>query len=125
MSEKAEIPIPPEPSCEGCSQPQNTDNARFVVSNAKALERYRDQGCPTCPLILQGLEKCLGEEAVSKSDRLLLVFNGYGIRVFHVIVDNDIDKTVSFFVSPGNVVLLFRWELALTTSQGLTRPIRQ
>lgn len=91
--------------CEGCQQPREKENSQFAASDVGALERNTGAGCPVCPLILEGLEKCLGKEAVSTNERLLLVFNGTGVWDFHVIVQNDNDKTVSFFVSPGEMRL--------------------
>lgn len=118
-------PIPPGTPCEGCSQPRETENGRFVVSSVKALKRNGDRGCPTCPLILQGIEKCLGHATVAESRHLLLVFNGTGVWDFHVIVDGD--DAVSFFVSPGRKPpsQLTRGDSTVTISQGSTRPTRQ
>ena len=95
-------PNPPVTPCEGCNHPRDTEDCRlFVGAYVRSLRRYRDEGCPTCSLILQGLEGCLGEAVVTESDYLHFVFNGLGVWDFHVIVGSRREDTVSFFVSPG------------------------
>lgn len=103
----AAFQIRPGAPCDGCKQPRETENMQFATSDVQALERERDAGCPICPLILDGLEKCLGRAIVSKRERLLFVFNGTGVWDFHVVVGNDDNQTVSFFVSPGKLRLRF------------------
>ena len=102
--------------CNGCSQPRNNANAQFSASTFHALKENEHRGCPTCRLILQGLEKCIGNDAIGRSKRLLLVSNGAGRPDFHVIVNNDEDQTVSFFVSPGNDRTLVPGSLRLSRS---------
>ncbi|SPO06299.1 uncharacterized protein DNG_08988 [Cephalotrichum gorgonifer] len=94
-------PVPPR-ACKGCEHPRESqDAATFAISTVEALKSNGDEGCPTCRLILQGLEKTLGEETVSESGKVRLEFNGTGVRGFEVALDGDNDKRVSFFVSPG------------------------
>lgn len=95
------IQIRPSAPCNGCKQPRETENSEFVTSDVTGLQREKAAGCPTCCLILDGLEKCLGRAIVTESERLLFVFNGTGVWDFHIVVDNDNNQAVSFFVSPG------------------------
>lgn len=92
----------PRAPCDGCGQPRESESVTtFLASSVFKLEENRDRGCPGCSLILQGIEKCFGQVPFNEDERVRLVFNGTGTPGLDVTVGDGKDRTVSFFVSPG------------------------
>jgi hypothetical protein len=83
----------------------NPHAATVMRSDVAALELGRDSGCPTCALVLEGLEKCLGAPLAGVRT-LRLEYDAMGVPGFDVTVgDGDETRRVSWFVSRGEAGL--------------------
>lgn len=116
----------PAPSCRACGHPRPANRTTsYTISSLDKLSNSSTQGCQTCSLLLQGIERYAGDRA-EKGDMLVRIeINISGTQCLDIQLLGS-PVALSFFVSPSKYLFSSipapRWRANIHRCSRSTRP---